>query len=339
MTHRLLLLDFDGTITSHDTLSSLITLAIETTSTDAPNSPNKTTRTTTLKTNWHSIVTSYLASHKAHVASYRPRAEDRTTLAEELAFLESAGDVERASVERVGRAGFFGGGFDCSREGETPEGGGEQEGEGQEGGEGKRGLVGLGRVAFERGVGGGDGDEPREREDGAVRLRKGFGKFLERQAKDGWDLAVVSVNWSGEFIRGVVEAACEAGGGEGEKKVRRIMANRVTLPEGTVQGPEELGGEPLTTAGDKLRAMESLRGGLGEEKVVVYFGDSTTDLACLVEADLGVVMADDGGSKLLKTLERVGYEVPHVMDAGGESGLVWARDFEEVLESSVLQRI
>ncbi|KAH6630706.1 hypothetical protein B0J18DRAFT_364160 [Chaetomium sp. MPI-SDFR-AT-0129] len=314
MTHRLLLLDFDGTITSHDTLSSLITLAIETTSTDTPNSPNTTTLTT-LKTHWHSIVTAYLASHKAHTESYHPRAEDRTTLAEELAFLESAGGVERASVERVGKAGFFGGGL--------------------VGGSG--GLEGLGRVAFERGVGGGD-DEPREREDGAVRLRKGFGAFLERQAEDGWDLAVVSINWSGEFIRGVVEAACEAGGGQGEKKVRRIVANRVTLPEGTVQGPEELGGEPLTTAGDKLRAMESLRGGLGEEKVV-YFGDSTTDLACLVEADLGVVMADDGGSKLLKTLERVGYEVPHVMDAGGESGLVWARDFEEVLQSSVLQRI
>jgi soluble P-type ATPase len=84
--------------------------------------------------------------------------------------------------------------------------------------------------------------------------------------------------------------------------------------------------------------MKSLREGMEEERVV-YFGDSTTDQACLVEADLGVVMADDGGSKLLKTLERINLTVPHVGEARAENKLVWARDFQEVLQSGVMDRI
>jgi hypothetical protein len=105
-----------------------------------------------------------------------------------------------------------------------------------------------------------------------------------------------------------------------------------------VQGPKELGGGVLDTAGDKLRAMRTVVDG-GERRRVVYFGDSTTDLACLVEADLGVVMADDGESKLLRALRRIGFEVPHVGECKDGSKLGWARDFDEVLESKVMDRI
>jgi hypothetical protein len=146
----------------------------------------------------------------------------------------------------------------------------------------------------------------------------------------------VSVNWCGEFIRGVVEGGCEPG--PGRKRVRRVIANGIGFPDGRVEGPRELGREPLVSAGDKLRAMMSLRRGWEEEKVV-YFGDSTTDLACLAEADFGVIIADDGKSKLLRTLKRVGLDVSHVGEAKEENKLVWARDFVEVLESGVMERI
>ena len=116
----------------------------------------------------------------------------------------------------------------------------------------------------------------------------------------------------------------------------RVVANAVV--KGVVEGPGELGREVLVTAGDKVRAMRLLREGRDVKERVVYFGDSPTDLACLVEADWGVVIADDGGSKLLKTLERIGLEVPHVGE-GRESRLVWARDFQEVLESGVMDEI
>lgn len=360
MTHRrLLLLDFDGTITQDDSLASLIALSIEAlppspspspsppasplhqqnppsppttpdpiTTNHNHNPPSKptTARTTTTPPNpiptppnkpalaalWTEIVRDYLAAHAAHRASYRPPAEARSTLAAELEFLESVGPIERASVRRVGEAGFFAG-------------------------LGAEVLRGVGRRAFELGCqargggcesgGGGEG----------VRVRKGFGEFLGRYGgggggEKGWDVAVVSVNWSGAFIKGVVEAASGNGG------IRRVVANGIGFPEGMVEGPPELGKEPLCTAGDKLRAMKSVTGGLEEQKVV-YFGDSATDLACLVAADLGVVMADDGETKLLKILARIGVEVPHVREAREGDKLVWGRDFKEVLQSGVMERI
>ncbi|KAL2199531.1 haloacid dehalogenase-like hydrolase-domain-containing protein [Corynascus similis CBS 632.67] len=324
---RLLLLDFDGTITQHDTLASLVALAIDASSKrrTATTSTITTTATTTVKKEkqalralWDEIVRDYVAAHRVHVEGYHPPQERRATLRQELAFLESTRDVERASVTRVGHAGFFAG-LDAAA------------------------LEELGREAVLLSAAEADffssptkgGDLEKEKREGAVRVRKGFGDFLNRQRIEGWDLAVVSVNWSGEFIKGVVQAGCPDGQGGW---VRRVVANQIEYPNGLVEGPKELGKEPLVTAGDKLRAMESLKEGLADEKVV-YFGDSTTDLACLIEADLGVVMADDAESKLLNTLKRVGREVPHVAEARKDSKLVWARDFDEVLQSNVIATI
>ncbi|KAL2024169.1 hypothetical protein VTK56DRAFT_9325 [Thermocarpiscus australiensis] len=330
----LVLLDFDGTITQHDTLDALVSLAIS----HSPRRPNQDRdqdqdqnqdppvssrdELLLLAARWRAIVRDYLADYERHVAGYRPPAERRRTLAEERAFLESLGAVEARSVRRVSGSGLFAG-----LRGED--------------------LEGLGREAVGIGIGRGSGrgtvsgsalggGESSHGEGGAVRLRKGFGEFVERVAVEGggsWDLAVVSVNWSGRFIKGVVEAGC----GRGDR-VARIVSNDVKWPGGQVEGPEELGGEPLVTAGDKLRAMRSLRGGLKEQKVV-YFGDSTTDLTCLLEADFGLVMADDGDSKLLRTLRRIGFEVPHVGERGAESKLLWARDFDEVLQSRVIDQM
>ncbi|KAL2159322.1 hypothetical protein VTH06DRAFT_2757 [Thermothelomyces fergusii] len=326
---RLLLLDFDGTITQHDTLASLVTLAIDATTartaagTQAPEQQRREQRQKQ-RALWDQIVRDYAAAYRAHVAGRAETAGEprRTALRQELAFLESAREVERASVARVGRAGFFAG-LDAPA------------------------LERLGREAVRRAAaaatspsrtGGlrGEGGEGEGNREGAVRLRRGVGEFLEQQGRGGWDLAVVSVNWSREFIRGVVEAACARGAGAG--RIGRVVANGIGFPGGTVEGPEELGGEPLLTAGDKLRAMEALRQRRPDERVV-YFGDSTTDLACLTEADLGVVMADDAASKLLDTLRRLGRDVPHVADAKTDSKLVWARDFDEVLQSGVMDRI
>ncbi|KAK4240671.1 hypothetical protein C8A03DRAFT_41784 [Achaetomium macrosporum] len=319
MGRHLLLLDFDGTITQHDTLDSLVSLAITAPRPQANDGNDGDDRSSALTALWQEIVRDYVAAHARHVAGYTPPTEERTTLELELAFLESLKVVEAASAGRVSRAGFFSG-----LSGEE--------------------LEELGRRAVALGVAthscsGGDGGAGENGEGngekGAVRVRKGLGEFVERMGgEEGlWDLAVVSVNWSGRFIKGVVAGSCPAG-----DRVRRIVANGIRWPDGDIEGPQELGGEPLATAGDKLRAMRSLREGL-EEKKVAYFGDSTTDLPCLIEADLGVIIAGDGESKLLKTLRRLGFEAPHVREAGAESNLVWAKDFAEVLRSGVMDRI
>ncbi|KAK4154649.1 hypothetical protein C8A00DRAFT_14239 [Chaetomidium leptoderma] len=323
----LLLLDFDGTITQSDTLHSLISLAIV--SSQKGKGKGKEEELTAL---WSEIVQEYVAAHARHRAAYHPPADQRRSLAAELAFLESVAVVERASVARVGRAGFFGGAAATAAASSGDDG------------LGLGFLRGLGREAVRLGLSSSSSSSSGDPPEGAVRVRRGFGEFVGRMGGvdnnkgGGWDVAVVSVNWSGEFIRGVVEAGCGGGRIEAGESVRRVVANAVGVSDGLVEGPRELGGEPLVTAGDKLRAMKWLKEGMEEERVV-YFGDSTTDLACLVEADFGVVMADDADSKLLKTLKRVGFEVPHVGDGEVKGKLVWARDFDEVLKSGVMDGI
>jgi hypothetical protein len=126
---RLLLLDFDGTITQQDTLNTLVSLAIAASDPQSPapnpgpnpSSPTPATPTTTTTTPsqtqpqtqtqnqqhltalWSEIVRDYVAAHEAHRAAYHTPAERRTTLGQELACLESVEHVERASVGRVGK--------------------------------------------------------------------------------------------------------------------------------------------------------------------------------------------------------------------------------------------
>ncbi|KAK3996525.1 HAD-like domain-containing protein [Cladorrhinum sp. PSN332] len=304
---NIILLDFDGTITAHDTINILASLAA--------------TRNPHTAAIWQDIVLKYVADHAEHLDKYRPEARDRTTLAQELEFLKSLGSVEQKSVDRVGGLGVF-----AALSGEEFKAFGrdvvvqEEEEEEEED---------QPRV---------DGAERNDEKGKVVKIRKGFGEFADRVRERGWELGVVSINWSGEFIEGVL-------GREELVAGERIKANGIRWPGGKVEGYEkENGRKVLMTVEDKVRAMRDLvreiRG--GEEEMggkVVYFGDSTTDMACLVEADLGVVVADEDGSKLLKALGRVGLEVPHVEGFKGVEGLVWVRDFDEVLRSKVIERL
>ncbi|CAP67897.1 uncharacterized protein PODANS_1_17730 [Podospora anserina S mat+] len=292
----IIILDFDGTITTADTINTLASL---------PTSHHPGEVTEGHEKLWEEIVEGYVADHAEHTKNYVPEAKGRTTLGQELEYLESLRGPEGVSIGRVSRGSLFAN----LREED---------------------FRVFGQRIVENGRGG-EGEEER------VVLRRGFKEFVGRCRENGWEIGVVSVNWSRDFIMGVISEQC--GGLDGVK----VVANGIRYPEGTIEGPKELGREVMMTAGDKLRGMELLSKEGGERKRVVYFGDSTTDLACLVEADLGVVVADEEEGKLLVTLRRIGYGVPHV---GGEyrrekdgkkQGMVWARDFEELMRSGVVE--
>ncbi|EJT81991.1 hypothetical protein GGTG_01965 [Gaeumannomyces tritici R3-111a-1] len=180
----------------------------------------------------------------------------------------------------------------------------------------------------------------------------------------GATVAVLSVNWSAAFIRGVVSMCDGPGGGrDGAAAVVSEVISNDIMADGSiggplVRGPEGEGGggdrhAALTTSADKLRAFldrRDSRGGSGA-RTTVYFGDSTTDLECLLEASAGVVMADEGGaegsSALLRCLSRLGFHVPHVSEAAAAAAaaglppprLAWARDFCEVMDSGHLAKL
>ncbi|KAM3510221.1 hypothetical protein MY10362_000139 [Beauveria mimosiformis] len=213
----------------------------------------------------------------------------RTTVAQELRFLGGLADVERASLRRVGEAALF---------------------------------KGLGPAAMRR-----IGTDAVA--NGHVQLRPGFARLVARAREKGWPVGVVSVNWSDEFIRGVVGDVLRDGD-DGDD----VVSNWTREEDGVIRGPEVLEGPLLVTAPDKALAMQKLRGG-GDGAPLVYFSDSTTDLACLMEADRGVVLAAaEGEGALLTTMKRLGLEVPPV-EAKKRMG--WARTFDEVLDSGFLE--
>ena len=295
----LLLLDWDGTLTTASTLPLLASVA-------APRAPHPALP---------ALSRAYARHLAAHDGAYRPARPERTTVAQELAYLDALRPVEGASVGRVEAAGLFGG----VRTGDVD-------------------AAAADAVAGR-----------------AVGVRAGAAGLLGRVQRGGGRVVVVSVAWSRRFIHGVLSGCVrrEAGGEEevvmGDVEVR---ANEI-LADGSGRLDRVFGGADggIWTAGDKGRVMEGEIAAAvvaGDPSVprTVYVGDSPTDLACLLKADVGICIRDEVMGEeqtgLRETLERVGVECLHVgafVDDGAEDDggrLWWARDFEEVWRSGVM---
>lgn len=138
-------------------------------------------------------------------------------------------------------------------------------------------------------------------------MKEGWREVVTGVVRSGGRAAVVSVNWSRAWIR-----ECMVGV---EVEVR-VFANEFVVggEDGRMSGRLDrwFGGEDggIWTAGDKVKVMRDFIGG-GEQKeeeekaLVVYVGDSVTDLLCLLEADVGVVF----GRKLDDVCERLGVPI------------------------------
>ncbi|GAP86306.2 putative upf0655 protein ycr015c protein [Rosellinia necatrix] len=328
-------LDFDGTITTKDTVTELANFALrfqaERNATSSPGTSGRSQDATAappeaaavqeregqeedLSSRWDGVVRAYMSDHEAHASSYAPGAADRRRVEDEVAFLRSQKHVEMRSLGRVNACGLFRG-------------------------IGPAAFRAAGRALVQRGGGSG----------GAVRLRPGFAGLVRAARARGWRVHVVSVNWSAAFIEGACGLSEEDDDEEGEGI--HVIANEVREHDGAVVGPGALAGDGrllaggadggsrgyagrnLTNSCDKRDAVREVlrRRGAGEGGPVVYFGDSTTDMECLLEATRGVVVADDESSALIETLRRLGKRVPHVRDAEAGEELVWASNFDEVM--------
>ncbi|RDW77262.1 hypothetical protein BP6252_05315 [Coleophoma cylindrospora] len=329
----LIILDFDGTITKSDTINILFKHALSYQSSPARSNPQDFTSA------YKTILSAYTSSYTAHLSTQPPK-PSRVSVPQERDFLRSLRGVERASFARVGSQHIF---------------------RGIE----RREWRGFGRAAVAT---------------GDVLIRKGVTQLWDLLARpDGAEdeprrpkCCVLSVNFSRGFVRGVLEAAVlghnpvpgreEAGeedGGESLDGVE-ILANSIDAQTGMIYGPEA-DGEVIATSEDKVRVMRDVvrgwRGDLsksrseGEEAgssggKCFYVGDSTTDLECLLEADVGLVMADtEPGSNLIETLRRIGLGVEHVSTFHEEhlpgrkedqKTVWWARDFQEILDSRII---
>lgn len=312
-----LILDWDGTLTKRDTLAVLANIPAAHRAAQDPDP-------------WRPITDAYADDYAAHARSYRPQTAARTTLAAEAAWLGSLKEVEERSVRRVEEAGVF------------------------------------------RAVAVGDVERGAEEvvETGDVELRRGWeGMFLlgergragKEEVKEGGegevgevDVSIVSVNWSATFIRACLlhavaraEWCDEAQRDKLREAVKqvRIIANEIEGlhdPDGSSGLLNKKDEDGIRTSSDKLRCMQQIRPGQ-EEGLVVYVGDSPTDLECTAAADIGICIRDEPMSsaqkELAETLDRIGIacaELSNLHDVqtpGQKKEMVWwARSLEEVVQ-------
>lgn len=173
------------------------------------------------------------------------------------------------------------------------------------------------------------------------------------------DIYILSVNWSASYIRGVLS-------GEG---ISTVIANDINPTDGSVNAPPAISDDiasgdwpsNLSVGSDKLSALrclhrQQLKARPKRPREIVYFGDSITDLECLLEFGgivvspkaetaqrpdtKGTISSQAGlnGNDLLHVLRtRLIYNVPHVSEYRDEP-ICWALDFSEIKESGFLQK-
>ncbi|RYC54307.1 hypothetical protein CHU98_g11900, partial [Xylaria longipes] len=126
-------LDFDGTITTEDTVTHLANFALRfqserqsqdkspriipglsstTTSTQTQNPPSvaavsQERENGDLSSRWDDVVHAYVSDYKSHVSSYAPCASDRQCVEDEVAFLRSQKHVETRSLGRINECALF----------------------------------------------------------------------------------------------------------------------------------------------------------------------------------------------------------------------------------------
>lgn len=311
-----LIFDFDGTITTEDTISSLAKAAIEF-QVERGGRPRAE-----METAWEGIQQKYVDDLQEHQRTYRtPTGKPpETPLDAAIARIWPVRHAETLSDIMVDRL--------SGRQRRHVE------------------LASLARVKDEglfKGIwpsylfNAGQQDRLASR----VRLREGFAAFIAG-ARDGHDMHILSVNWSDSYIKGVLS----------DYEFDSVLANRTDMKDGNISAtrgafvdPKERGFWPeiLTVGRDKLVVLRNLywrKRALKPHKAIkfIYFGDSTTDLECLAEVG-GVVMSSDGAGGLLTMIRQVlGFYIPHVSEWKEDNFLCWARDFAELRQFDFLER-
>lgn len=334
--------DFDGTITTKDTIEPLVQSVI---SLQHPSlSPSELSQTPQAEA-WSNCKSQYLADLSAHYEKEKQEPSDGvlltgpSALEREQRSLDALKDVERASVERLGESGIFKGVL-------------------------RKPLREKGTAATV--------DDPQGGNDRTVVVREGFSEFvrwIERVARGEW--GVVSVNWSRDWIRGVLDAYV---GNIGGFNGLPVMSNDISGSTGMIQGyplhhvcynPLEMAFDTnshqpsystrthLLTTADKLLAQNIMlyNFDLGVESpptLTVYIGDSPTDLSPLLHADIGIITNPPSSTPgaLSVLIDKCGYKVLPVSEykelyRKGENEkvaiLLSVNNFTEIIDSGMLQ--
>ncbi|ELR02121.1 hypothetical protein GMDG_05280 [Pseudogymnoascus destructans 20631-21] len=324
-----IVLDFDGTITTKDTIEALAQSAV---ALQYPSlSPSQFSQTPPAEI-WSNCKSQYLADLSAHYEKENQEPSDGGVvtgpggLEKEQRSLDALKDVEWASVKRVGESGIF--------EGLS-----------------KESLREKGRAAT--------AGDPQDGNDGAVVVREGFPEFVTWMGQIEAQWGIVSVNWSRAWVRGVLDAALgEEGWVSSQIDLCNLTTNDINHSTGMIEGwrLDRLSAKRthLLTTADKLLAQDKMMlycfdiGFSSPEPLTVYIGDSPTDLSPLLNADIGIIMNSTSSTpgSLNGLIDRCGYRVLPVSEykelyRKGENEkvgiLLSVNNFTEIIDSGMLQ--
>jgi hypothetical protein len=271
---------------------------------------------------WSDIVQAYLADYAAHEQAYRPPKENRREIADESAWLASLCAVENRSVVRVEKAGIFRGVKEED-------------------------VVKAGTDAITN---------------GKIEMRSGWMGLLfhgldvqSAEARSSRvELSLLSVNWSGLFIRSCLLRLVAADGSVGLQLDPRItMINNLRIQANEIHEGAPRHGPEIRTSNDKLSSLRELRSTLVglksqvsqegiQSPLLIYVGDSATDFDALLFADIGICVRDEptGSSQkeLAETFERVGISIKPLEELRWHSAATkqdqttvwWTRDLNQV---------
>lgn len=311
-----LVLDWDGTITTKDTMFAYGKVA------DIRDA--RLGKTPKGSTSFKAFGRAWMDDYTVHEQTYTPKAEDRLLPPQESAWLKSLAKVEDSSAKRVESSGFFAGVTlrDVSDAAKV--------------------LLESGEVSLRAGW-----------EDVfSQAFKNSIGQSHHDRGIFGLGISILSVNWSESFIRRSLMIAASrsslAGGDDFQDFLDgdfRIIANEISglqQPSGSSGLLTDPDHAIVRTSLDKLQNFK-----VQVSSHNVYVGDSATDFDCLLAADLGICIRDaqmsSSAKTLAATLSRVGFEVRHVREIGSwqelasSSNLLWASDFNEIL--NLLERL
>ncbi|KAK5072109.1 hypothetical protein LTS08_000795 [Lithohypha guttulata] len=279
-----LILDFDGTLTKKDTMHIVA---------EAGYSRQRKLHRMPPPQPWNEIVEAYMADFQKHSDSYTPKVSERTSIAQEVAWLNSLELIEKASIARALQAGIFED-VRCSD---------------------------ISKVV-----------QAALKED-RVQLRNGWRELCSsvwhrnRQCRStGGSLSVLSVNWSTSFIQQVLDVSMQATSPEQGAHDStwlsnlRIYANELPsiVQETTDTRSEKIEHQEIRTSGDKVKVLRDIASRSKDHQglsnaLVLYVGDSSTDLECLLAADIGICIRDQpigsGQKDLANVCSRLGIDV------------------------------
>jgi len=305
-----LFLDWDGTITKHDTILPLSRLGY------------RVNELKGIETRpWDEIVKAYLEDLNKHASTYQPTKESRITIEEESKYLASLKPVERASITRVVDSGIFAQITKAELD------------------EGVRDAVRIGDVELRPGWeklfdscldNNPSTPAPIDVAIVTVNWSAAFIRSCLLQSARNSDIDDSVINnmpiYGNEVNRELAQDSIPTVGDLSSPNSIQTSADKLAALQSVIVAGK-----------DKAKAK-------GHEHVSIYVGDTATDFDCLLYADIGVCINDvplrGGQQELASTFVRVNVEIlplreaqwPVVAREGERKTVYWTNDLGEVAD-------